>query len=493
MRKASSFSLFLGVYAILLVAALVVVNAWMPPWSGAEVRFLSRLLGSGPAEHLPAGLTRPLLHDISKLFWIRLPGIILFMGTLAWIVFAGRALFGARVAWLSVMVCAGSWVLLFLAKVATADMWLFAFHAGGVLALLRFIKKPAPFWRYSFYGFVALGLLTATMSSLILFLVFAQMLYIFHPQGKRVATLHPWGVAPGLTLIFHFLGWTAWAPSDMYFNFHPLRLFTGSLLGSLPFIPFLAAGLWEIVKRMRKGEELSIIHSSLIMAAILGQSLVILLSFALIIARQMSVYFKKGYPYRGLVRVIAILHLLGVFFMVTLLLVGGFAQFGGVGFRAILTPGAVYWMLSFISVLGLFGMNRRQVQGGILGSGLLSFLAFWIAAYPLWHNGRLWPENTLKTALEMGYAPPGDTLRILASQAVREKLSLYAREASLPISELDDSLSLQRLLEEDAPGIYVIQPEFDLPEESQSTLVEGRRDNFELLELRVLKRTGSER
>ena len=50
---------------------------------------------------------------------------------------------------------------------------------------------------------------------------------------------------------------------------------------------------------------------------------------------------------------------------------------------------AVYWMLSFAAVIGLYGYNRRFVLGGMALAGLLATSLFWLQLFPLWESRRV--------------------------------------------------------------------------------------------------------
>ncbi|MEO0341166.1 MAG: hypothetical protein AAF242_18370, partial [Bacteroidota bacterium] len=74
---------------------------------------------------------------------------------------------------------------------------------------------------------------------------------------------------------------------------------------------------------------------------------------------------------------------------IAFLMLGGFFVFRGAGFRSGLAFSSVYWMLSFVLVIGLYGLNRRFIYTGGLLIGLLTTTLFCLQVYPLLENQRI--------------------------------------------------------------------------------------------------------
>ena len=133
----------------------------------------------------------------------------------------------------------------------------------------------------------------------------------------------------------------------------------------------------------------SILVLSWIIICLLVQSPAVLGGIALLTGKHLSDYFRNNYPHGNIVKTIMLLHLVGFFFVATLLMLGGFFEFRGTGFRSGMAFSAVYWMLSFAAVIGLYGFNRRFVLGGMALAGLLATSLFWLQLFPLWEGRRV--------------------------------------------------------------------------------------------------------
>ncbi len=465
------------------------VNGYALPWAGGELSFFDHL-ANGRIDGLPLALAAGLFGREPALFWGRFPSVIAFLASLAAMGIVARPLFKARYTYLAMATLAASWGLPFLGKVANADIWLLASHSWGVLAMIRFLKEPKWGWRLLTYGTLAISLLIQPLCSLLLFFLLPLLLYFLHPTGKRLWSLQPWGVGAGLLALFHLAGWLSWQPPAFYFSFSPVEFSLFTLVAFIPFAPFLVSGLWETVRRFGKGEEWSLIHGSVVLAALVSQALVLHLSLAYLVARQMEVYFLRGFPYRNLVRTVAVLQLILTFFAITALLLLGFGRFSGEGFRAIMAPGALFWMLGFAVVLGLFGMNPRQVKGGMIMAGLLSFVLFWLTAYPLWHTQRQWPLKLVE-ALDRSGLVSTQTIWVAASPEVRQKVRFYTRTRGLSVRPLPDGLPVGGA-QQGEPVYLVDTLRFDNSLTAGGRVISGLGDRLQPLELQLSREAGKE-
>jgi len=402
MSISSSRRLFFLICGLLFVTNVLVINDIATVWNGAEARFLwnahidQATPVRTPAHYLSALITENPTHT----FWVRLPGVLILLISLAGIYALSRPVLGGRAAWWTILVLGSSFLLPNLAKVATLDSWTFCWHALGYLLLLRYLKEPGLLWRLSFYLVLSLGLWTSPLSTVLLFALLPALWYWRHPQGRRMWKLQPWGAILLLGAVLHSAELIDWTGAEQYLAPFSAGFYLYALLGMFPFLGFLLGGLWELVPKLRRGEELALLNASLLASALIAQSHVLHLVLALLIAKQMHVYFQEKYPYRGLVRSGAILHLVLLFLLSTLLMLGGFFRFGGVGFRSALAFVAVYWMLSFVGVIGLFSGNRRYIWGATIASGLLPTLLFWLQVYPLIENRRNLPKRIVEAAAE---------------------------------------------------------------------------------------------
>jgi len=146
---------------------------------------------------------------------------------------------------------------------------------------------------------------------------------------------------------------------------------------------------------------------------------------ALLIAKQMTVYFKENYPFQDWVKTGAILHLLLVFSAAFLLLYNGFIYFEGEGYRAGMSISGSYWALSFVGVIGLYGMRRPLALGATLLSGLIGMSFFWMQLYPLVESKRA----TVITAIQEVRRLAPETKELLLLQESKHKfpnIAVYA-------------------------------------------------------------------
>jgi hypothetical protein len=127
-------------------------------------------------------------------------------------------------------------------------------------------------------------------------------------------------------------------------------------------------------------------------------------------------YFRPNYPWRDWVRGGATLHLIFAAIGAVLVLLGGFVQFQGAGFRAALGMVAAYWMFSLFGVIGLYGNRRDWSLGGTLLAGTLAVLFFWTQVYPYFEPDRNWPEELAQKMRSEGI-PPGTVINITSAAA----------------------------------------------------------------------------
>ncbi|MEZ4986229.1 MAG: hypothetical protein R2795_14515 [Saprospiraceae bacterium] len=243
-----------------------------------------------------------------------------------------------------------------------------------------------------------------------------------------------------------------------WFYFHPwsgayLRFTLLSFLGLLPFLGFTVAGFRDLVYKWKKGEEQARLLAVALLAGWLMQSL--LFSFVLIFlsARQLDHYFKQGgYPWRDWVKTVQVLHLVSVFMAAILVLIGGYVTFQAEGYRAVLGATAGYWMFSFLAVIGLYGVRRDYVLGGITLAGVLTMLFFWVQVYPYIELQRNWPQRLL-TALPAPPAAIGYDFKDPACQPL--PLYLHREGYLFPVDTMPDFF-IQQLPLEDTTGVYPV-------------------------------------
>lgn len=463
--------LFFPAVTLLVLGNLLLVNDWMTFWNGAESTLLLQLTES----QSPTSFFLPLffLSIFEKLFGfsefsVRLPGGGLLLLTLAGLYFFGRKIFGQRDALFTLLVLGSSFLLVNMSKLASADIWLFAAQTGAALTLLLYLKQPTLTWQLWCLVLTTLAAFIQPWSSLVFTLGLWLYLYILHPQGKRLAKLYIWALwlllLPVLYVTDSLHNWPAFFyigyGANSYGNYLLLQF-----LAVLPWIGFFIAALWQMGQRARKREELAIITLGWLLVGLAAQSLAVQAIFSLLIAKQILGWQNKKYPYGNIVKTGALLHLILFFFIATLAMISGFLHFEGTGYRAALAVGAVYWIWSFVGVIGLFLNNWRTIVGGMALSGLLAVTFFWLQLYPIWENFRSLPRRIATEAYELSYNNANAAV-LIASQKPNKKIQnllLYANrrfervtpsDATVPATNFSliiaDSISYQRHFSQDS-------------------------------------------
>ena len=257
--------------------------------------------------------------------------------------------------------------------------------------MLLALKQAKFNWQILHYLLVILAVSIQPISAVVLVLSCWGTLYFLHPQGKSLIRLPSPILAILLGFLFYQIGFVQIGQEVFaldYFNAPFGKFLAYSLIGMLPFIGFILAGLRELFTKVRKKEELAIIHLAFLLGGLLAQSMAFQWALVLLVAKHMQAYFVKNYPYQSFVKTGAVLHLVGFFVLATVAMMSGFQIFRGIGFRAALSVSIIYWIWSFVSVIGLYGQRKDWVWGGVLSSGLLASLIFWLQLNPVLNNER---------------------------------------------------------------------------------------------------------
>ena len=407
----SRYRFFCWAVAFLAVAQLLVGLDYINIWPSAEAELIWSGVQTAPATTWVSAFMGTIPTESP--YWLlayRVPSLIFYLLGIALFFLWGKALFGNRSVELTLLVGAASLLLPVLAKTASLDIWRFGLELGFWLSLLHFTKTPTRKWlvRSSILG--ALAILVGSWASLVLFVIW-QVAYfrilVAENEGLKKQIGKPFVIIYlvfGLSLLLNWaLGYHGSLGDYFYFNFlnlGHLKFFFYALLGIAPFIGFTLAALRDLFYKVKRGEELS----QLLLIGLLGSFLTLSLVFPFLLifltAKQLENYFKvPNYPWQDWVKAGQVLHIILVFFLVALTLLGGFIQFQNDGFRAVLGCSAAYWMFSFVGVIGLYGNRRDYVLGGMTLAGLIALLFFWIQVYPFIHLQRNWPQR-LQTQIE---------------------------------------------------------------------------------------------
>ncbi len=422
-------------WLLLLIGAVLLFNlgyglGWVTIWSGAEAEFISRALYGGTT--IPEVLVGRLGVSPSNILLLRLPGIGIYGLLLAATYALALPVFGPRRTPVFVLVLALSWCLPNLARVATRDVWLLTGQLLGTLGMLRFIKQPAWSWRLLAYSGILLAFWMSPLTGALYFAVLPLIWAFFHPAGRRMVLLNPWLFLLLLVALRYYSGqWSLDIPT-LYVDFLQLgfgRFLLLNLLGILPFVAFALVGVYDAIRKWLKGEEMAVLLLGWLAAALVSQSIVAQVPLAFLAARHLADYFQPNYPYRNGVNTVAILHLTVIFLLALLVLLGGYVNFGQLGFQAGLGASLVYWGLQFIGVLGLFGGHQDRAMYGFCFSALFTITLFWVQLYPLIEVQRDLPKDTVAQCRiydkKLGEA---QALYLLDETETHDNLLLYARE-----------------------------------------------------------------
>ena len=382
-------SFLLIIFGFLLVN-LFSMNGQLPVWSTAEETSLEgakELLFEGIPPNFSSAFIGFLNFRWEDMLIVRLPGVLLllfsFLGIYAW----GKKIFGKETMITTLVVLSSSFLLVNVAKFATSDAWLFCFQILAVLSMLLFLKQPLKRWNAWHAVFTGLSLLVQPVSTVVLLGTLGVFLLIFHPKGRNLKGLFYWLVP------FVFVGDSFSQGFPNFEKYNPFFINYGSIgigsycllmiYGVLPWFAFLPPGMRHTIKRFRAKEELSVIMLGLFIAGMLSMSLVIQFVFAFLIAKQVQGILSEKYPYDNFVKAGAVLHLLIVVVGAMLLMVGGWQELKGLGFRTMMSFGTIYWFSSFAGVVGILMKNRRLIMGSAAIAGMMVTFMFWGQIFPL--------------------------------------------------------------------------------------------------------------
>ena len=122
-------------------------------------------------------------------------------------------------------------------------------------------------------------------------------------------------------------------------------------------------------------------------------------------------YFQKNYPYRSTVRSLVVTHFIFSFFgLFAFIMLAGYNQFGGAGYRAAIAVAIAYWGGSLVSVTAIFSDQQGRLVGSLTVAAMVGFLMFWLNGMPLLESRRGWNRIMVEKAIK--YRSP-DTKQLL--------------------------------------------------------------------------------
>ncbi len=143
-------------------------------------------------------------------FAVRLPTTFAYVATCLILALWGAPLFGRRRALGACLVMATSLLPVF-GKIALTDGLLLLAQTAAALALLRHMDGGGRRWALALWAAVAVGLLVKGPPVLILVFGMGGVLAVFHPQRRRLLSLHPWLGLPLAMLPLVAWGGSTWA------------------------------------------------------------------------------------------------------------------------------------------------------------------------------------------------------------------------------------------------------------------------------------------
>lgn len=396
----SRFRFFLWMSGFFALATVFLRMDVITVWPGAEGWALDAALGGGTSDKffLPAWINGQ-LSALLEPFYLgpRLLSGTFLVATAMLFYHWGKRLFGQEAVRLTLLAAAASLWLPFFGKVATADSWALLGHTGLFLSTLLLARDGRKKYAYYYAAFAAFSALAAPLSSLILVIGIA----LFHyRRGLSKGNGEIIGGTIGIVTVSLL---SAGLPENMsYYFLGDLSLVSyGTFLlyaffGALPQVGWWLAAQRDFFFRLKKQDTLAKSVLPFILFGLLAQSLVVVLVWSLLTAKQMQHYFAERYPWKSWVRGGAILQLIFAFFAAFFGLLAGLAAFSGEGYRAALGMVAAYWIFSLLGVIGLYGMKRDFAIGGTILTGILGMLFFWTQVYPYLETQRDWPQQAIE-------------------------------------------------------------------------------------------------
>lgn len=455
----------LAIIVFLFNCTLITDLAWL--WQGSETRIANEIKSLQFSHPITWILHQFSAGDPLNLVGMRLPGLLIGLLGMVGMLLILRKILGNNLTLLFLLVLMNNYFLLGIMKVATADIWSFSLQSIGVLSIIRYLKTPTLLWRLISYSSIALALWIQPLTASLLFLLLPSIYYIFLQNGKRLLSLNPWALVLCTILILFMTGHLHWGNSNHYLGWGPSRIGFFLLvlfLGALPLLGFLIAGLVASVNTIRKSEEFSLLFFTWFVIALLTQSASLVVGMSIIIARHIQDYFHQHYPFGKYVQIYSTIHLIAFFFVAAFLMLGGFFTFQGTGFRSALAFSLVYWVLSFVLVIGLFGHNRRFVYAGAFLTVLLTTSLFCLQVFPILENQRI-HRQILGTIEKSRIIPEVVIYQEPQIPSSADNLLFYLKnQLNVPVKETAVDQSRQLLL---VPR-----------QEADSSSIIGWRDNF---------------
>jgi len=472
------YKFFLFISAFVLVINMLIMNEYTTILNEVESDFLldvQTLLGKGELNPdakalLPVWVDSIMCKSLRfNEFGLRLPSVLILLMTFFGFYFFGKKIFGLKTTVVTLLVLGSSFLPVNLSKFAIGDVWLFGVQLMSFVLMILYLKQPIGKWKWGVWFFVVLGAMIHPLSMLIWSVGLWGYLQIFHPKGKNLRGLV---LLPLLVIVYLPLWYFGLISLEMphflmgigseYFKY----FFVIALLAVLPWFGFLPASLWDLIQKLRKKEELAIINLGWILFAIFSQSMIIVAAFSFLIAKNLIAYFDKNYPYRRLVKGFTLINMIFTFFGLFALLLGGFMNFQGAGYRSVFGISILYWFGSMAAVLGLFMHKNSLVTGGMAVSGLMFTWLFWLQVNPLMESQRNFPKQVFQELKTQGVGRVGANLKITELYHLDSDSVFYQKNMKVYLQELNvktvavDSIKMVSMTSKDQNAFAALSTPF---------------------------------
>ena len=382
------------IVGLLLLANLFFGNGLLhllDPWEADFLRFAT---SATDISSIPALIQQQLVERFGPdSNYLRLSGIGILLFALFAFISLCRPLFGRETMLAFFLVCAASPVLIFLMKLAIPDTWLAAIHLISIPLLLRSLKQDDKLWAVGFGLMILVGGAIHGLNTLVWFACWLLSLAFLHPEGKKLWHLKYWWplpllimqviwLSPGEGWLFH---WGSLSPfAVLAFSFGMAVIWMGFLFGSFR----------DLVWKLRKKEEASLLMLCWLIAGLCTFSMTIGLLFCLLIAKQLQLFFHQKYPWESWIKTPAIITLIFFFLIAVALVFNNYESFGKGALKYSLIVIGIFWATALWSVVGIFARDRSWILGGKSMTGLVPLFFGVILLLPFFEE-----DNTWQTAL----------------------------------------------------------------------------------------------
>ncbi len=311
---------------------------------------------------------------------LRIPSMLMLCFALVVVYCLGRKIFGDKTISLVMIVVMSGLFLVNAAKFALIDSWIFALQIMLYIAFILYIKQPKLEWKILIHALILFGAIVAPYAILVWTVGLSIYFYLAHYQGDRLVRLHHWISVLVVIALVLFMDFDQ---VNRLYDIDWVFFWIYTLLGVSPWIAFVPAGLIDLIQKLHKKEEMAILIFGGLLMSLLTASLSIQFFIALIVAKQVQLYFQKNYPYENFVKAIGVLHIVTFVSLSIIALLWAFSDLQMMGFRVVMMICLVYWIPSFVAIIGLYSKRQNLIVGGMSSAGVLVTLFFWLQYAPL--------------------------------------------------------------------------------------------------------------